>query len=258
MTLINLKRKLTREVDKGIRKLLAPKNVRELPPEWPDDFSDFSKELWRGVSPYTMTSKERVVSLESAVRYISAHEVAGDMVESGVAAGGSVMAMALTLLDLGKADRRLWLYDTFEGMPEPTKHDVGRFDTPAMKLYKKRQDREGGWIKFSVEDVERNVLSTGYPAEQVVCVKGKVENSLLEKVPERISLLRLDTDWYESTKSEMEILFPLVSPGGLILLDDYYRWMGSRKAVDEYIAQNGIRIFWSRIDDHSVMGLKQN
>ena len=89
-------------------------------------------------------------------------------------------------------------------------------------------------------------------------MKGKVEDSLLKKVPEQISLLRLDTDWYESTKSEMEILFPRVAPGGLILLDDYFRWMGSRKAVDEYIAANNIRIFWSRIDDHSVMGVKQN
>ena len=258
MSLDKIKKKLVREVDKGIRKVLAPKNVRELPPEWPDDFSDFSKNLWRSVSAYTMTTKERVVSLESAVRYIATHDIAGDMVECGVAAGGSVMAMALTMLDLGKPDRRLWLYDTFEGMPEPTEHDVGRFDTPAMKLYKKRHNREGGWIKFSIEDVEANVKSTGYPADQITLVKGKVEDSLLKTVPEQISLLRLDTDWYESTKSEMNILFPRVSPGGLILLDDYYRWMGSRKAVDEYIAQNNIRIFWSRIDDHSVMGVKQN
>jgi hypothetical protein len=161
-------------------------------------------------------------------------------------------------LDLGKSDRRLWLYDTFEGMPAPTEHDVGRYDTPAMKLYNKRRDQEGGWIKFSVEEVKRNVLSTGYPEEQFEFVQGKVEDSLLKRVPERIALLRLDTDWYESTKSEMETLFPLVASGGLILLDDYYRWMGSRKAVDEYIAQNGIRIFWSRIDDHSVLGVKQN
>jgi len=166
--------------------------------------------------------------------------------------------MALTLLDLGRSDRRLWLYDTFEGMPAPTEHDVGRFDTPAMKLFKKRHNREGGWIRFSVEDVRKNVLSTGYPEEGLEFVKGMVEESLQKMVPERIALLRLDTDWYESTKAEMEILFPLVAPGGLILLDDYFRWLGSRKAVDEYISENRIRIFWSRIDDHSVIGVKQN
>ena len=258
MSFNNIKKKLAREVDKGIRKLLAPKNVRELPPEWPVDFSDFSKELWRTVSPYTMTSKERVVSLEAAVRYLCAHDITGDMVECGVAAGGSVMAIAVTLLDLGKADRCLWLYDTFEGMPAPTEHDIGRFGTPAMKLFKKRHNQEGGWLKFSVEDVKTNVLSTGYPEEQFQFVQGKVEESLLKMVPERIALLRLDTGWYESTKSEMETLFPRISPGGLILLDDYFRWKGSRKAVDDYIAQNGIRIFWSRIDDHSVIGVKQH
>ena len=189
MTMNTIKKKLVREVDKGIRKILAPKNVRELPPEWPDDFSDFSKKLWRTVSPYTMTTKERVVSLESAVRYICDHEIAGDMVECGVAAGGSVMAIAVTLLDIGKTDRRLWLYDTFEGMPAPTEHDVGRFETPAMKLYKKRHDQDGGWIRFSVEDVRANVLSTGYPDAQFRFVQGKVEESLLETTPERIALL---------------------------------------------------------------------
>ena len=164
-----------REVDKGIRKVLAPKNVRELPPEWPVDFSDFSKNLWRTVSPYTMTSKERVISLEAAVRYLCAYDIAGDMVECGVAAGGSVMAIAVTLMDLGTSDRHLWLYDTFEGMPAPTEHDIGRFDTPAMKLYKKRHNQEGGWIRFSVEDVKANVLSTGYPEAQFQFIQGKVE-----------------------------------------------------------------------------------
>ena len=135
-------------MDKGIRKVLAPKNVRELPPEWPDDFSDFSKNLCRTVSPFTMTSKERVVALESAVRYLCAYNITGDMIECGVAAGGSVMAMALTLMNLGEADRRLWLYDTFEGMPAPTEHDVGRFGTPATKLFNKHHNQDGGGLSF--------------------------------------------------------------------------------------------------------------
>ena len=254
----NMKRRVAREMDKGFRKLFAPRNVRELPPEWPVDFTEFSKVLWRTVAPYTMTSKERVISLEAAVRYLCAYDIAGDIVECGVAAGGSVMAIAFTLIDLGRFDRRLWLYDTFEGMLAPTKHDVGRFNQPAMRLFNKRHNLEGGWIKFSVDEVRTNVFSTGYPKEKFKFVRGKVEKTLQKMSPEKIALLRLDTDWYESTKSEMEKLFPRVAPGGLILLDDYYRWMGSRKAVDDYISQNGIRIFWSRIDDHSVIGVKQS
>jgi len=174
-----------------------------------------------------MTSKERVASLEAAVLYLCAYDITGDMVECGVAAGGSVMAMAVTLLDLGKSDRDLWLYDSFERMPAPTEHDIGRFETPAMKLFNKRHNQEGGWNRFSVEDVKTNVLSTGYPEALFYFVQGKVEESLLKTVSERIALLRLDADWYESTKSEMETLSPQVAPGALILLDDYFRWMGS-------------------------------
>ena len=257
MSIGNLGRKASREIGKGFRKLLAPKGVRELPPEWPEDFSDFTKSLWRQISTCTMTSKERVAALEGAVRYIHDSDIEGDFVECGVAAGGSVMAMAIVLQDLGVADRRIWLFDTFEGMPEPTKHDMGRFDTPAMKLYRKKHDPVDGWIRFGVDVVRDNVLTTGYPADNFEFVKGKVQETLPGKTPVQIALLRLDTDWYESTKAEMEYLFPKLQTGGLILIDDYYRWKGSRKAVDEYVAANDIRIFWSRIDENAVLGVKQ-
>ncbi len=257
MSIDNLGKKVSREIGKGFRKILAPKGVRELPPEWPEDFSDFTKSLWRQVSTCTMTSKERVAALEGAVRYIHNAGIEGDFVECGVAAGGSVMAMAIVLHDLGTSNRRIWLFDTFEGMPEPTEHDMGRFDTPAMKLYRKKHDPVDGWIKFGVDVVRDNVLTTGYPADNLEFVKGKVQETLPDRMPEQIALLRLDTDWYESTKAEMEHLFPKLQTGGLILIDDYYRWKGSRKAVDEYVAANDIRVFWSRIDENAVLGVKQ-
>lgn len=257
MSFKNIVGKMSREIGKGYRKLLAPKGVRELPPEWPEDFSDFTRNLWRQVSTCTMTSKERVASLERAIRYLHEYNITGDFVECGVAAGGSVMVMAITLQELGITDRRIWLFDTFEGMPEPTEHDKGRFDTPALKLYNKKFDPVDGWIKFGVDDVRTNVLTTGYPEQKFEFVKGKVQDTLPDRTPEQIAMLRLDTDWYESTKAEMENLFPRLQTGGLILIDDYYRWKGSRKAVDEYIAANNIRIFWSRIDENAVLGVKQ-
>jgi len=104
----------------------------------------------------------------------------GDMVECGVAAGGRVMAMAVTLLDLGKSDHGLWLHDNFEGMSAPTEHDIGQFDTPAMKPFNKRHNQEGEWVRFSAEDVKTNVLSTGYPEVQFHFVRGKVEEPLLK------------------------------------------------------------------------------
>jgi len=254
----SIQAKIRREIGKGIRKLLAPKGVRELPAEWPADFSEFTRNLCRSVADYTMTSKQRIANIEASIRYICEHRIGGDFVECGVAGGGSIMAMAFTLLDIGMTDRHLWLYDTFDGMPEPGEHDIGRHGTAAIGKY--RQLRKGdvsGWINIPLETVKRNVARTGYPDDRLHFVPGKVEETLPREAPDKVALLRLDTDWYESTKVEMDVLFERLAEGGLIIIDDYYRWQGSRKAVDDYIHDNAIRIFWSRIDDHSVIGVKQ-
>lgn len=250
--------KIRREIGKGVRKLLAPEGARELPPEWPADFSDFTKNLCRSVADCTMTSKERVANIEASTRYICDHAIEGDFVECGVAGGGGVMAMALTLLDIGAADRRLWLYDTYEGMPEPTEHDIGRHGTAAIGKYNRLRTGDiSGWINIPLETVKRNLARTRYPDELLRFVQGKVEETLPREAPDKVALLRLDTDWYESTKAEMDVLFSRLADAGVIIIDDYYRWQGSRKAVDDYIGKHGVRIFWSRIDDHSVVGVKQ-
>ena len=108
--LSTLPAKLIREMDKGVRKLLAPKGVREPPPKWPEDFSKFTKRLCNTVGPYTMTSKERVAAIERAVRYICDHQIDGDFVECGVGPGGSVMAMMMTLLEVGDRSRHVWFF----------------------------------------------------------------------------------------------------------------------------------------------------
>lgn len=249
---------IRREIGKGLRKILAPEGTRELPPEWPADFSDFTKNLCRSVADCTMTSKERIATIEASTRYICEQGIEGDFVECGVAGGGSIMAMALTLLDIGAAGRDLWLYDTFEGMPEPGEHDIGRHGTAAIVKYNQlRSGDVSGWINIPLETVQRNVARTHYPDNRLHFMPGKVEESLPREAPDKVALLRLDTDWYESTKAEMDVLFSHVSEAGVIIVDDYYRWRGSRKAVDDYIRDHGIRIFWSRIDDHSVVGVKQ-
>ena len=251
----NTVKKIRRELGKGWRKLFP---FAETAAPWPDDFGDDMIALCGKVGPYTMTSPERVVTLSRAVDYIIANAIPGDLVECGVAAGGSTMAMALTLLARGRTDRTLWLYDTFEGMPEPGPYDVGRLGTPAMRAYKKRQvDGKSTWINIPLKTVQSNMARTGYPADKIKYVKGKVEDTLPNTTPEAVSLIRCDTDWYESTKSELEILWPRLSPGGIVLFDDYYRWQGSRKAADEYFTKHNIRIFLSRIDAHAAIGVKQ-
>jgi len=105
------------------------------------------------------------------------------------------------------------------------------------------------WAVADIEDVRRNMASTGYPQDLVRYLKGPVEQTLPALGPPGpIALLRLDTDWYESTKHELMHLFPLVRPGGILIIDDYGHWEGARKAVDEYFAATGRPFFLHRID----------
>jgi len=225
----------------------------------PLDFSPFQKLLLKNVRPYTMTSDERVAVLESAVRHVVAQNYPGAFVECGVARGGSTMAMAYTLLDLGIYDRDLYLYDTFEGMPEPSEIDRGRFGEPAARSWRKRRDERGRstWINHGLDEVRANLALTGYPDDRLHFIKGRVEETLPAAAPPgAIALLRLDTDWHASTKAELDQLYPKLVRGGIVMIDDYFRWQGARKAVDEYVAERKIPIFWVRIDDASVVGVK--
>ena len=248
---------IRRETGKLFRKLLAPNGTRELPPKYPQDFSDFSKQLCETVLPYTMTSKERLVTIESATRYLLNNDIQGAFVESGVGAGGSMMAVAYTLLDLGIRDRDIYLFDTYAGMAEPTAPDVSIFGKSAKRKYdSKLQDGVSMWNYFPLAEVEANMRRTGYPDNQIKLVEGLVQKTLPNNDIEAIALLRLDTNLYESTKVEMAELFPKLSLGGVLIIDDYNRWLGQRKAVDDYIEEHSVGILLTRVDDHCVQGVK--
>ncbi|QDT15546.1 TylF/MycF/NovP-related O-methyltransferase [Alienimonas californiensis] len=212
------------------------------------------------VRDYTMTSPARVAALCDAVEYVQNHNLPGDFVECGVWRGGSVMAMLHVLKRRGELGRDVHLFDTFEGMSAPT--DLDRDPdghTAAELLEEEKADKaaSANWAYCSQEDVERNVASVGYPAERLHFVRGKVEDTLPDAVPETISLLRLDTDWYESTKHELEHLFPRLVPGGVLILDDYGHWEGARRAVDEYLRDRGVRMFLQRVDYTGRLAVKQ-
>jgi len=254
---VNVAKKVRREVLKGWRKLTGTTHAAAA--DWPEDFDESLIDLCRTVAPYTMTSRERIAALKRAVDYVIRWQIPGDMVECGVAAGGSCMVMALNMLTQGQSDRTIWLYDTFEGMPEPGAHDLGRYGTSAMGTYKKRlRDGKSTWINVPLETVRHNMALTKYPEDKIRYVQGKVEETLRADAPDRVSLMRCDTDWYESTKAELEVLWPRLSPGGVVLFDDYYRWQGCRKAADDYFRDNNIRIFLLRIDAHGALGIKQS
>ena len=217
----------------------------------PIDATPQEASLIASLRPYTMTSGERMWTLLQAVRYVVDENLPGDFVECGVWRGGSVMAMASQLRSLGVTDRRIWLYDTFAGMTAPTAEDVERGSGVTADQMLKATDVGDGnnvWCVAGRADVEANVRSTGYPMENMTFVEGDVAETLQRTAPESISLLRLDTDWYASTRAELEILYPRLVPGGVCILDDYGHWDGARKAVDDYFVEHGPRPFMHPID----------
>jgi len=198
-----------------------------------------------------MTSPERIWSLLGAVRHVVDAKIEGDFVECGVWRGGSVMAMASELKSMGQMDRRIWLYDTFAGMTPPTSADIEAgtgISAESMLEATPVADGDNVWCVAGMADVQANVRSTGYPFDQFRFVEGDVGQTLLHSAPEKIALLRLDTDWYESTKRELEVLYPRLSVGGVCIFDDYGHWQGARRAVDEYFEQLGYRPYMHPID----------
>jgi O-methyltransferase len=214
----------------------------------------------RAVRPYTMTSAERLFALIQAVRYVSSASIPGDIVECGVWRGGSMMAAARTLLECGDAARDLHLFDTFEGMSAPTEHDVAVDGQPASALLRSqdKRDPDSAWCYATLEDVQAAMFRTGYGSERIHFVKGKVEDTIPQHAPSRIAILRLDTDWYESTRHELEHLYPRLAPGGVLIVDDYGHWAGCQKAVDDYLKAHDIRVMLTRVDYTGRVAIKPN
>jgi O-methyltransferase len=204
----------------------------------------------KACAPFTMVSRERLYAHFQALNYVVTHGIEGDIVECGVWRGGTSMLGAMTLLGRGETSRNIWLYDTFAGMTEPTTSDVSPWDgNNAKNLWKANSQADHNkWCFAPIEEVRRNFLSTGYPPDKANFVKGDVALTLLENAPRKIAVLRLDTDWYESTKVELEILFPRLAKGGVILIDDYGAWTGCKKAVDEYVTAHNIPLMLHRTD----------
>ena len=210
------------------------------------------------IQPYTMTSPERIRALCSAIRYIEQIEIKGAVVECGVWRGGSMMAIARTLINCGRTDRDLYLFDTFEGMTKPGPLDISLKGDSAEALLKQSAKTEDDmvWCYAPMERVVQSLALTQYPSTHVHFVPGPVEQTLAVSAPEQISLLRLDTDWYASTKHELDILFPKLRPGGVLIIDDYGHWEGARRAVDEYMHQHQITMQLYQIDYTARIGVK--
>jgi len=205
-------------------------------------FVDMDKDFWPIYDlcrPYTMTSIERMYDLYKAVEYVVKAGIPGAIVESGVWQGGSMMLVAHTLKRLGDEGRLLQLFDTFAGLPVPDPViDIDSLGKGAEEQWKP------GWAEAKLSVVKANMESTGH--ELVEYHEGFVQDTLPVHAAEQYAIVRLDTDWYASAVVELEVLWPRIAPGGLLIIDDYGHWLGVRKAVDEYFADKPVRM--TRVD----------
>lgn len=225
------------------------------------DIADaFFADLIVKVKPHTLTlasGPEAAWALYQSIEYIVRNQIPGDIVECGVWSGGSMLLAAHALLHFGDSSRRIYLYDTFDGAPRPGDCDVRWDGVPVLPTWEAMRQTDRSWgFGGTVEHVRSVVLSSGYPAEQLVFVPGKVEDSLPATRPESVSLLRLDTDLYSSTYHELVQLYPVLSVGGILILDDYGAFAGVRDATDRFIAEQRLKLFLSRINPGVRLAVK--
>ena len=236
-----------------IRSVSGANMRKNLAPEMTASEAD----MIRSVEPFSMASTERLWALTSSVRYLNAAKIPGAIVECGVWRGGNVL-LAKRLCQAAGVSRACYLFDTFAGMSEPTEADKTAFsDEQTREHYTSSQTGDHNeWCYASLEEVREAFVKFSVLDDGVKFVKGKVEDTLTvsENLPDEIALLRLDTDWYESTKVELEVLYPRLKTGGVLIIDDYGYWEGARKAVDEYFASSPVLL--SRIDPTGRMLVK--
>jgi O-methyltransferase len=202
-------------------------------------------EIYHKCQDYTLTPFKAMYAVYEAASYVAKAGIAGDFVQCGVWKGGSAMIVALTFLQFHSQQRSLFLYDTYEGMPDTgvndAEYDAGPFHV-AMNITTRLRGGHSGIFYASLEEVRRNMQTTGYSEAHVYLVKGMVEETLPSRAPEQISLLHLDSDLYQSTYHELTHLYPRLTKGGVLIVDDYGTWKGSRKATDQYFEENGINM----------------
>lgn len=222
------------------------------------DFTALEKLIYTQVCDIAIASPELVVGLVRAAQYVLRAKIPGAFVESGTFRGGSSMAVMLALLAQNVSDRDFYLYDTFTGFPLPDEVDLYYDGRSAIEEWeeKKQSDGQSGWLVSTLEQTRANVLSTGYPEQRITLVKGMVEDTIPAVAPEQIAFLRLDTDFYVSTRHELDHLYDRIAPGGVLIIDDYGAFQGARKAVDEFFENFEHPPFLHRVDSNVRLAIK--
>ena len=201
-----------------------------------------------------------------AINYILHNNIEGVIVECGVGNGDFEH---IWINELMKYDtiRDIYLYDTFGGLVKPTEYDYTCKDAQLYQMNKDEvygtwqshiiNENINGWCYTPLEEVQQRLNSTGYPQDKLHYMVGNVMDTLQDKttIPEKIAILRLDTDWYESSKYELEQMYDNVVLGGVIIFDDYYHWDGQRRATDDFFLSRNISYDFTNIGNHKTAAI---
>ena len=208
--------------------------------DFPVEIKEEEKEIIKLSDKYSMTGTIRMWALIQSIKNVIQNKIDGDFVECGVWRGGNLI-LCQKYFDLQHIKKKIYGFDTFEGMVKPKEVDIDYRNIPASEMYSlfKSDGEKSNLACCSLDEVNNNIIET-VPKNNIKLIKGRVENTLREEknLPEKISILRLDTDWYESTKIELEVLYPRLMSGGFLIIEDYGHFKGFRKAVDEYFKDN--------------------
>ena len=228
-----------------IKKILRSNGleIRSIDPQYPEFAAEanlFQRKAISNAKQYSMTPTSRMWALVQSIEYVSQNNISGDFVECGVWKGGNLILLSAIQEQLGMS-RTIYGFDTFAGMVEPKDLDVDFLGKSAAEMMTNSQKIDGDFSIHcfaSLDLVKKNLSENS--SKNVRLVQGDVAETLLniENLPRKIAILRLDTDWYDSTRIELEILYPLLEPGGVLIIDDYGHFEGAQRAVDEYFKED--------------------
>lgn len=200
----------------------------------------------------TQLNTDRILCNINAIEYIINNNILGDIVEIGVWRGGSMLSMLKSLELLNITNRSIHLYDTFNGMTETTDLDtIHGVHAKDFSLMHYGTNDVSEMCRISLDEVKNNInIHSNYPSHLIHYHVGDITQT--QFFPDSISVLRLDTDWYESTKFELENFYDKVSSGGIIIIDDYGCWYGCQKATNDFIQTRGLNIQFINATDGAV------
>lgn len=206
----------------------------------------------------TMVGNVRFFNLSKICNLIIQNNIIGSFVECGTWRGGCCALMGVYAKEENKG-RLVFGFDSFEGLPEPKHIDSSTNPKQgnACTIWKQAQKEKGSdWCKSSLEEFIHTLKLVNLTENNVIPVKGWFEHTLLTTNTGPIAILRLDGDWYESTKTCLDCLFNRVVEGGYIIIDDYGYWRGCKKAVDEFFCNNNIKMNYSFTDETEIVIVK--